>query len=547
MKVMKKRPLLITAAGNVNPNLYGDLGKIFTSHIPISGKLAILGQVEKATKKYDDIYILIDSSAHSLGNLLHSKYGVIPILGRAKDSLTQTLNTALGNIESSNGLDVLFGDSYNSDLLEKNINFENIVFTSKRVDSAAWKCVKRDPVNLSLDFFESSDNLDPVEIVTGSFRISDLPLFKEILYQEFHINDSINSFWNAWKFYDFKLDKKVELVEDFFWQDIGHVDTYFAARRQLISASTRAFNQISMNVNSMRITKTGIKDKINLEKEWFNEIPPDLRIYTPNTYQSQNLEGYEIEYETSIPVNEMWISGNDDDSYWTLFSEKLQELLKKMHSNTTTKLTDENAIYKQEIFLNKVINRVESFLSINNQSIFDAPNLILNEKKLPSLRSVLIRLEEVTNRISSLNNWSIIHGDLCLSNIIYDRRKDQIKLIDPRGSFVNKGIFGDPIYDIAKLSHSILGNYDFFACNLFYLNKSGNKFELQLGVPNNKNNASKICERVILSQLNKYEIAYEELRILESGLFLSAAALHSESDRGQALFLNGLNIAGSVL
>jgi hypothetical protein len=35
--------------------------------------------------------------------------------------------------------------------------------------------------------------------------------------------------------------------------------------------------------------------------------------------------------------------------------------------------------------------------------------------------------------------------------------------------------------------------------------------------------------------------------MLEAGLFLSAAELHLENDRGLALFLNGLEIAKGVL
>jgi hypothetical protein len=60
-----------------------------------------------------------------------------------------------------------------------------------------------------------------------------------------------------------------------------------------------------MDESSLRITKIGIADKIRLEKKWFDEIPSEIRGYLPNTYSSKVTHGYEIEYETSIPANEM--------------------------------------------------------------------------------------------------------------------------------------------------------------------------------------------------------------------------------------------------
>ena len=58
---------------------------------------------------------------------------------------------------------------------------------------------------------------------------------------------------------------------------------------------------------------------------------------------------------------------------------------------------------------------------------------------------------------------SVMHGDLCFSNILYDTRGNRVKVIDPRGtdSSGNFSIFGTASYDLAKLSHSVLGMYDF--------------------------------------------------------------------------------------
>ena len=48
------------------------------------------------------------------------------------------------------------------------------------------------------------------------------------------------------------------------------------------------------------------------------------------------------------------------------------------------------------------------------------------------------------------------HGDLCFSNMILSEAEDSIVFIDPRGG----DSFRTPYYDLAKISHSLLGGYD---------------------------------------------------------------------------------------
>ena len=55
-----------------------------------------------------------------------------------------------------------------------------------------------------------------------------------------------------------------------------------------------------------------------------------------------------------------------------------------------------------------------------------------------------------------------VHGDLCLSNILYDSRFNTLKLLIKR-SYDNikfSEMIGTQKYDMAKLAHSLLGFYD---------------------------------------------------------------------------------------
>ena len=50
------------------------------------------------------------------------------------------------------------------------------------------------------------------------------------------------------------------------------------------------------------------------------------------------------------------------------------------------------------------------------------------------------------------------HGDLCFSNMFYT--ESGLKLIDPKGALTAEELYIDEYYDLAKLSHSIVGCYD---------------------------------------------------------------------------------------
>ena len=78
-------------------------------------------------------------------------------------------------------------------------------------------------------------------------------------------------------------------------------------------------------------------------------------------------------------------------------------------------------------------------------------------------------VEPAVNRlVQKTQTFSLIHGDYCFSNILCDLPGGHVTLIDPRGSFGGlTGIYGAPLYDVAKLYHSVYGLYDLIVNDLF--------------------------------------------------------------------------------
>ena len=70
-----------------------------------------------------------------------------------------------------------------------------------------------------------------------------------------------------------------------------------------------------------------------------------------------------------------------------------------------------------------------------------------------------------------------IHGDPTFSNSLIDRNL-RVWFIDPRGYFKDPGIYGDAMYDFAKVYYSAVGNYDAFNRRKFKLYVDGTSIEV---------------------------------------------------------------------
>jgi len=81
-------------------------------------------------------------------------------------------------------------------------------------------------------------------------------------------------------------------------------------------------------------------------------------------------------------------------------------------------------------------------------------------RNLPSLRAIA-RLAAEAIDFSGTGHLGVMHGDLCFTNVLFDFRTRQIRVIDPRGTLdgATPTLFGDVRYDMARLNHSIAGAF----------------------------------------------------------------------------------------
>ncbi|MFO0831870.1 MAG: hypothetical protein U0637_08495 [Phycisphaerales bacterium] len=152
-----------------------------------------------------------------------------------------------------------------------------------------------------------------------------------------------------------------------------------------------------------------------------------------------------------------------------------------------------------------------------------------------SLELLAQRWRNLASRIGPMDRsdgLAFTHGDPCFSNILYDRRVQQLKFIDPRGATTPDDLFAHPYYDAAKLSHSVLGGYDFINHNLFELELDTHlRLSLTLAAPDLREH-----QRAFARRMAELGFDYRVMRLYEASLFLSMLPLHADVPKKTVAF-----------
>lgn len=134
------------------------------------------------------------------------------------------------------------------------------------------------------------------------------------------------------------------------------------------------------------------------------------------------------------------------------------------------------------------------------------------------------------------------HGDPCFANAMYNKATKMLKFIDPKGALTEEELWTDPYYDVAKLSHSVCGCYDFFNNALFDI-RIDEDLTCRLDIP--FDNISYV--RIFRRRLEENGYDYRTVRLYEASLFLSMLPLHMDyPQKVFAFILNASNILEEI-
>lgn len=515
---------LIMSGSYVQSELNAEFGFIPPSFLPLGNRRLFQHQIDLAPKGCS-IYLSVpeDYDINDIDLSWLSSQDISILKTPSNLDLGQALVACLNLLEvpPSSSLHLLFGDTLFSKLPEG----EDILAVSGVKSNYRWSSVN----NNAIDWMDRTD--ESTNVVCGYFKFSQpRNLIRNITQESWDFIRGINR-------YKKEIGLSQIVAND--WYDFGHVNTYYHSKAAF--TTQRSFNELT--INTRFIEKTSVKNKkIKAEANWFDCIPPILRSYIPQYLGSQELNNkrfsYRLEYLHNTALNELFVFSEMPNIIWKNILEHCLNFI----DDCKKELAPNNVVYQNitDLFGSKTSERLLSFC--NDRGINELDEWNFNKEFSVSISSMLKESNKYLPTIKQCP--SVMHGDFCFSNILYDFRSNRIKTIDPRGITTSgeMSIYGDTNYDLAKLSHSILGLYDWIIAGYHHTNINWEDKNISFfisGEVKHKDTQTMFIEMVS----SRYGLSAINLHAMQLQLFLSMLPLHADDRlRQDALFANAFRI-----
>jgi hypothetical protein len=251
--------------------------------------------------------------------------------------------------------------------------------------------------------------------------------------------------------------------------------------------------------------------------------------------QAEGRGFYQTEYEYLPVLSELFVYGAIGRRAWLGVLGSCEDFLRLCALYRGPGSAD--AALKA-LAVDKTLSRLETFARDTGFDIRQP--LSFDGRPAPSLTGMAEALAAGL-KLDSARRESVMHGDFCFSNILYNARVRRIKAIDPRGGIGEvASLYGDPRYDLAKLAHSISGRYDQIIAGRCHARKDGHDYGLDF--------ETLACQPWLdggLADLRVDGISGGDptVRAVTAGLFLSMIPLHADRpDRQRAFIANALRL-----
>ncbi|MDP6935341.1 MAG: aminoglycoside phosphotransferase family protein, partial [Myxococcota bacterium] len=375
----------------------------------------------------------------------------------------------------------------------------------------------------------------------GVFSFSDARAF--LVHLRTELGDSttrLDPFYRAVVAYHNALPPERRVLQEVKdWRDFGHLDTYYATKRRFFM-DTRFFNHLSIDESRGVLRKSSREPKFAHEVRWYLGLPSSLVHLAPRVLDhdlTTDPPYVDLEYYGYQALSGIYLYGDYELGEWEAVLGVVGNALEQMQAEVL--VPDDPAAAGRSLhamYVDKTMERLATTLSEPRFAPFRQPGLCINGQPAPSVAQVVEQLPDVVARagLLEIEALTVLHGDLCLSNILYDRRGRMIRLVDPRGAFGDFRVHGDPRYDLAKLTHSFSGDYDFLSHGLFELSFDGTRVALTTHTTERHEAIKHMFSQWLDMGWGAWS---EQVQLIESLLFLSMIPLHSDRPDCQSAFL----------
>lgn len=506
--------ILITSGAFISDEFQVELGKVPPAFVPLGNKRLYEHQVNNLRREfpYIDIYLSV-TDAYELresDRLLLSRLGVQVVTVPDGLSLAESVLYVINSVgRYDETLRILHGDTLISDFPK----YEDVVALAEADDEYSW------------EIEAANDTTDTVWC--GYFAFSDIKLLARSL------TAARGRFVDAVRRYQKARPQQTPMVQH--WFDLGHVNTYFRTRAKV--TTQRAFNDLRIQDGVVN-KSSDQRVKMEAESNWFASLPSGLKRYIPQLIDRHDTDDgrlvYQLEYLPHLPLNELYVHANLQPVFWSKIFKLTGKLLQEFSFASTLSKQQIDTIQEDfgKLVDSKSRARLAQFLASSELS--DSKPVHLNGESLPSLGAIMAECIDATLKLPTFPGVS--HGDLCFSNILYDSRSNNLKVLDPRGinADLQLTIYGDLRYDAAKFTHSVIGLYDHIMAGLFTLSCEqplNFKFEIHVDATTEE------VQAAFKRNFSLNGVSVLELMPLVILLFLSMLPLHADKPERQMAFL----------
>jgi hypothetical protein len=523
-----QRTILITAGAYIGPELIAEFGRLPPSFLPVGNRRLFSLQHEflkvGATKLV--MSLPMDFMIPKMDQDLIEELGIEIVLVPQGITLAESIFISLEQCGwDVTELSILHGDT---------VFFDFPYFTPDAIavgDSHEyynWAGVEQHAGRVTKIFDKLPELKDDTAVIGGYFNFSDAKLLRECFIA--HPKDFIHVIDQ------YTRSRPLLALHGTRWLDFGHVHTFYRSKCQV--TTERSFNALS--VSNRRITKSSTKaNRIRAEVNWYEKLPPKLRIYSPHFLGSASEggnESYELEYLFLSSLSDLFVFGALPQLSWHEILESCRSFLQEC---SQFHAPAESVANVTDMYLPKTMERLEEYSSASGIDLH--ASWTLNGSPVPSLAGIA-KIASSLIRDPQASNLTLIHGDFCFSNILYDFRTKAIRVIDPRGEDAggNPSLHGDQRYDLAKLAHSVNGSYDFILAGYYRCVRDANHLTLSLPEGEPMNGIQHMFDDIVRGYCGDDFESVQGITVL---LFLSMLPLHSDdTKRQEALMANAMRL-----
>lgn len=302
---------------------------------------------------------------------------------------------------------------------------------------------------------------------------------------------------------------------------------------------SRYFNSLVGTEYRLRKSSTD-KRKIESEYRYYHLLPDHMKVWfvMPFDYQEEGATAsYAMERLHMTDLAIKWVHGSIGmEEFGQILDMYLYFFRERSRRGITKEVYREN---NETLYVRKVRQRLDMLEALPEYGKIAC--FMAADDRLGTVDAIFDRYmglkERVEERVDCPCISVIGHGDPCFANTMYDHPTRTMKFIDPKGALTEEDLWTDPYYDIAKLSHSICGDYDFFNNAMFDITVD-EQFRYHLSIPFDNTE----YKEVFRQKLEGDGYDYQLVRIYEASLFLSMLPLHI--DRPHKVFGLLLNAVG---